>query len=875
MNVPGPAGQAGSRVAPGTRSLFSLGTPWDEAVVALEDQRREGRAADIQALWREYDPTEDLVFLSGLIKADLRLRFARGERPEAAEYLDRFTCLRCDKERAVSLIYEEFCLREETSPDGEGPDPGRFCERYTDWRDSLQSQLAYHRVISQFVARPRRPARMPEPGEIFLGCRIDERLGEGGAASVFRARELRIGDRSVVLKLSTDRGQEQDILGKLEHPHIVPILWAVPPDEQTGLRALCMPYRAGATLDRVVANLPAPHAGRTALELWEALRKAMPAEAPFPCTPNWTDFPKAGRFADAVAWLGWKLADALAHAHERGIVHRDLKPANILVTVAEGPKVLDFNLAHDPNSPERAELAMRGGTLPYMAPEQVGAFLDDSRWDQVRPSADIFSLGLLLREVLTGTAPEGPACHLSRARALADMLDRRVRALPPLVGQAPGVPHGLAAVLDLCTAPRPEKRYPNAQALADDFRRFVERRPPCLARNPSVRERVGNYAYRHRRPIAVLLLAAAVLAVGGAGSAASRWGRLLTPPSESLLEQTLAPFEPSQLLEDRHQARQAAQAVAELLMGHPDSGIVRDAAVVLACLGDLPRPALNGPLPETPAPNERAPRLHPKWAHLFLEHGNSHLFYKGGVRLPDECAAAYRLAMAFDPDDGEAWVRFGQLANQHMDFREAHASYTKAIEARKKPCVGKDRVLSLAYGLRAGIDFKRADELLEQSRKLRASPTASVSLYQQALADLRLAESHQTERDDPAYRDLDRAYRIRILTTLAHVQDALTNIEGPATPGDFQNVAKATTTLGWLADTIVWRREVLRIAPTLMEAQEKARALDEVGPRLKDREATLAKWVAAYDRTLKDTCDTDNGLSKAIDRARELLDNGA
>ena len=72
------------------------------------------------------------------------------------------------------------------------------------------------------------------------------------------------------------------------------------------------------------------------------------------------------------AWLVADLADAIAHAHDREILHRDVKPANILISASEGPQLLDFNLAHDPHAADRAETALRGGTLPYMAPEQLG-----------------------------------------------------------------------------------------------------------------------------------------------------------------------------------------------------------------------------------------------------------------------------------------------------------------------------------------------------------------------------------------------------------------------------------------------------------------------------------------------------------------------
>src|SRR4051794_39759073 len=168
------------------------------------------------------------------------------------------------------------------------------------------------------------------------------------------------------------------------------------------------------------------------------------------------------------------LARALAYAHQRGILHRDVKPANVLLSPRGGPQLLDFNLAHDPHAADQAEAALRGGTLPYMAPEQLEAFIDPDRWESVGPAADTYSLGLVMHELLTGQALDVPDQTLPLPRAIRSLLDRRaVRKFAPR-RLNPAVPHALEAILARCLEYEREARYPSAQALADDLQRFLK-----------------------------------------------------------------------------------------------------------------------------------------------------------------------------------------------------------------------------------------------------------------------------------------------------------------------------------------------------------------------------------------------------------------
>jgi serine/threonine protein kinase/tetratricopeptide (TPR) repeat protein len=486
----------------------------DHAVRRLEDEWTRGEP-NLKALWGEADPEESISVLVAMVKADLGCRFTRGERPAAADYLERFPALRSHDDRVLSLVYEEYCLREER---GERPDTEEFCERYAPWKDSLASQLRYHRVISRVAGLPPAPPQFPQRGERFQEFLICEELGRGGAARVYRALDESLGEREVALKVSHDRGSEPSILGQLEHPHIVTV-HSVAVEPETKLRGLCMPYRPGLPLDEVIRRVNPDSRPRGARALVDVL--AIPSGAA-PKRGGWESFPLRGSYAEGVAWVAATLAEALAYAHAKKIYHRDVKPANVLLTYGYGPQLLDFNLSHDPHSAEQAEAALRGGTLPYMAPEQLEAFLEPKRWDEVVGQADLYSLGLLMRELLTGLAPETPDPALPLPRAIRALLDRRVEFHPGLRQVNPKVPHALEAVVERCLSFAPGDRYHDAGELAEDLRLFLAHRPLKHVLNPSRQERSTNWVRRHRLVLAVAAAAMVALAVSISPAVAER-----------------------------------------------------------------------------------------------------------------------------------------------------------------------------------------------------------------------------------------------------------------------------------------------------------------------------------------------------------------
>ncbi|MGO9462863.1 MAG: serine/threonine protein kinase [Isosphaeraceae bacterium] len=490
----------------------------ERAVLSFEQEWRSHGEVRLEQYWPDQcraqgiDPSDSMAILAELIKADLRLRFDNGQSPTVASYLEQFPKLCQTDSRVLSLIYEEFCLREEG---GDAPDVESFCGRYPRWKDSLIAQLQYHRLFSQAAGgRPPAP-QFPGVGECFEEFQLVSLLGRGGTSRVFLARDLSLGGKQVVLKVSLDRGDEPKLHGPLDHPHIVPAnSVAFQPDKH--LRGLSMPYHPGLALDVVLSRLSAEARPRKAIELWhvlvdgsakslissadpkkEALLTAEVRRAG-PRGDGWEGFPVRGTFAQGAAWLAMIVARALHYAHGMGTYHRDVKPGNVLLTLRHGPLLFDFNLAESPHSAQQAQEAIHGGTLPYMAPEQIEAFLNPKLWGKVSARADVYSLGLVLRELLTGQMPELPDEKLAPARAMRQVLDRRPLLETKVRRIDPRIPHALEAIVTKCLAVSPDDRYRDAHALAQDLERFLGHQPLLHATNPSSRERLTNWGRRHR-----------------------------------------------------------------------------------------------------------------------------------------------------------------------------------------------------------------------------------------------------------------------------------------------------------------------------------------------------------------------------------------
>lgn len=449
----------------------------------------------LEDCWKALGGSASVSTLASLVKEDLQRRFDRGERPKVAEYLDKFPILTESNDRVVSLVYEEFCLLQEH---GENPDSHEFCDAYGPWRDSLLSQLAYHRQLSLAVGSETPSVKFPSPGDCFDKYRLRSILGTGGVARVYLATEDDLGGRKLAIKVSASFGQEPAILAKLDHHNIVPILTVA--SSESGLRGICMPYRPGITLEQLIRRIGRGKPPRPARAIWDALEPvdAQDLRETLHFRAGWEGFPIRRTYADAVAWIGLSLANALSYLHGQGVFHRDIKPANVLLAYREGPQLLDFNLAQDPDAPENVNNALKGGTLPYMAPEQLKAFLDPAGWTKVGAAADLYSLGLVLKELLTGQVPDLPTTRGSLPREIQNLIDRRSAPRNSLAVDHPAIPPSLVSIIEKCLCFHPSDRYASAEYLAEDLQFFLDRKPLRHSPNRSKLERFVNWNHRNR-----------------------------------------------------------------------------------------------------------------------------------------------------------------------------------------------------------------------------------------------------------------------------------------------------------------------------------------------------------------------------------------
>jgi len=424
--------------------------------------------------------------LSDRLCNDQVKRWRAGQRVPAEVYLARHPSVQDAGEAAFELIYGEFLLREEL---GETPSLEEFHWRFPQFADRLDKQLALHGALNSENLIPETVPGAPAPNaeseagtaaaetrSVAPGFKILGELGHGGMGMVYKAWQARL-KRVVALKViradayadsaaAARFHAEAEAAARFQHPNIVQVFEV---GEHEGMGYLVLEYVAGGGLDRRLAGL-----------LQDTRDSAHLIET---------------------------LARAIHYAHQHGIVHRDLKPANVLLTADGIPKITDFGLAklleRDEGLTEVGDIL---GTPSYMAPEQVRGLSH-----LISPATDVYSLGAILYEMLTGRPPFKGTTPLSTMQ--------QVSSQEPL---APGklqrhTPRDLEVICLKCLEKDPRRRYATGLELAEDLRRFLDRQP-ILARPTPTWERVWKWARRRPSAATALLsvLIAVVLLLGGA-----------------------------------------------------------------------------------------------------------------------------------------------------------------------------------------------------------------------------------------------------------------------------------------------------------------------------------------------------------------------
>jgi serine/threonine protein kinase len=421
----------------------------DSNGVAVAAARR--LASQIMSRWQQGEPANAKMAFQG--------------HPELQQY----------RSIAMNLVYEDYCQRVEQ---GEQIDPDTFASEFPELQTAIRRQIEVHDYLAKFpdISSPDAPPAWPSLGDRFLGFDLHEELGRGAIARVYLATEWAVGDRYVAVKVSQGGAAEAHILGRLDHPNIVPIL-SVTEEEASGLSAVCMPYRGRLTiaelLDALYEGGKKPVNARDLNDTFVRLSQqdVIPCRSIPGC--------RNGLYVDAVLSLVAQLADALAYTHDQDMLHRDLKPSNILLSTDGVPMLLDFNLSLD----KRKTISRIGGTLPYMSPEQIrqamyfpppGARNGEDE-EPIDGRSDLFALGVIAYELLTGIQPFADFAAAPFAKdAAQDLLARQASGVTPASQLNKQVDRQISDLVAACMAYDVAARPPSASDLSMQINRLLQ-----------------------------------------------------------------------------------------------------------------------------------------------------------------------------------------------------------------------------------------------------------------------------------------------------------------------------------------------------------------------------------------------------------------
>jgi non-specific serine/threonine protein kinase/serine/threonine-protein kinase len=527
---------------------------------------------------------------------------------------------------------------------------GQECGGDAALRREVEELLAAHGQAGAFLEEPAAlPVTVPLTGRRVGSYRILDEIGRGGMGRVYRAvRDDDSFQRQVAVKvaagdLGSETGaarflRERQILARLQHPNIATLHDGGATEE--GQAYLVMELVEGEPLDAYCA---ARHlAVRERLALFRTV------------------------------------CDAVHYAHQNLVVHRDLKPSNILVTPAGTPKLLDFGISKLLSPDTEVDSLPTATILPVLTPEYASP--EQVRGEPVTTASDVYSLGVVLYELLTGGRPY--AIQTRSPEEVLRVVCRVEPARPSTAARRTGSPLSSALEGDLdtivlkCLRKEAARRYGSARELADDIGNYLEGRP-VLARPDSATYRASKFVRRHRAAVVATSLASlALVATTVVALVQAREARLARARAERRFQDV---------------RRLANSVIFELHDGIerlPGSTAVRELLVkrALEYLDDL----------GSEDPDD--PRLQSELAEAYQKIGD----VQGGSATLNlghraEALASYRRALAlrqqlaarFPDDPGQQRAlsalhgRLGSLSTWNSDFGAAAASYTLQLEAAR------------------------------------------------------------------------------------------------------------------------------------------------------------------------------------------------
>jgi eukaryotic-like serine/threonine-protein kinase len=465
--------------------------------------------------------------------------------------------------------------------------------------------------------------------------------------------------------------------------------------------------------------------------------------------------------------LGVQLAEALAHAHANGIFHRDLKPSNILMAPDGRPLLLDFNLSVD----ERRPNWRIGGTLPYMAPEELSALCESQppspRYD---PRSDLFSLGVVLYELLTGALPFGTVAYDRPVEEIAAALRKRQAEGPrPVRERNSRVDRRLAGLIESCLAFEPKRRPKDADVLTAALRREL-----------AISRCAVRWATAHRGLVLTTALIALLVVLG-----ATAYLILRPPYSVRQFQQGLAYYEAGR--DDL--ALQCLNASLSSEPGRSETLIAR--ARVLQRRGNFQLAFADYDLANQMAPS---PRIDACEGYCLSQ-----------LAQDQQAATYYRRALAAGYDSpavlnnlGYGWLRLGRLD-------DAEACLRRAVQA--------DETLQPAHHNLVVVHLQRA--------------IAGKAIPSEAFVHARRALEIGPESGE-LYRNLAFFYALAIKQDAASAQAAISCVAKAVTHGIDPGTFKSDPAFSAL-DKDPGFQEALIVPGTFQEPVRAVRVIDPVG----------------------------------------------